>query len=350
MENQVLEQQLKGIDFAWLELTQKCNLKCIHCYNESSPHKSLEGEMKLEDWKRVIDELIEAGCKQIQFIGGEATIHPHISTLIEYAHSKGFEFIELFTNATVINDDLLNLLVEKKVYIATSFYSHDAEAHDAITSRKGSFEKTTKGIEKLSNAGLEIRVGVIEMEQNLNHFEQTQAYLESFGINKESIGYDRLREVGRGNANLSEKENFDQLCGACWQGKLCITPTGAVYPCTFSRKTNVGSVKEKSIDEVLNSLLLKQFRYRLFKKYKGDLVNCSPRCNPNSHPLTCYPDNICWPKGNFPCSPEQTCEPKKCTPDRCYPVKTCNPNETCRPTCKPSARCEPTGICTPTMC
>ncbi|HEX2341721.1 MAG TPA: radical SAM protein, partial [Vicinamibacterales bacterium] len=69
---------LEGLSFLWLEITQRCNLACVHCYADSSPHLPLTERMTFSDWCRVMDEARTMGCRRLQFIGGEPTIHPDL--------------------------------------------------------------------------------------------------------------------------------------------------------------------------------------------------------------------------------------------------------------------------------
>jgi MoaA/NifB/PqqE/SkfB family radical SAM enzyme len=89
-----------GLRFLWLEITEKCNLTCTHCYADSGPRASLHGSMDYEAWIRVIDEAAELGCTAIQFIGGEPTLHPHLQEFIAHAKYRGIQFVEVYTNAT----------------------------------------------------------------------------------------------------------------------------------------------------------------------------------------------------------------------------------------------------------
>ena len=60
-------------NFAWVEITNQCNLRCRHCYNESEAHST--AVMSLEHYKIVIDKLLNLGVSRIQLIGGEPFFH-----------------------------------------------------------------------------------------------------------------------------------------------------------------------------------------------------------------------------------------------------------------------------------
>jgi MoaA/NifB/PqqE/SkfB family radical SAM enzyme len=208
------------LDFLWLEITGRCNLTCSHCYAGSGPAKPLFGMMTRPDWERVITEAGEWGCRQLQFTGGEPTLHPDLSGLIRFAQAQGYHFIEVFTNATRLSLALIDCFRENGVAIATSFYSHDSGTHDQITNKRGSWTKTVANLNRIVVAAdLPLRVGIIEMEENSGHSAETTAFLKSRGI--VSIGVDRLRKVGRGEESPScSSSGSTELCGKCWQGKI----------------------------------------------------------------------------------------------------------------------------------
>ena len=84
------------VDFAWLEITGKCQEACDHCYAESSP-EGTHGTMETADWMRAIDELSERGTRMVQFIGGEPTLHPDLTDLIGHALGKNMQ-VEVYSN------------------------------------------------------------------------------------------------------------------------------------------------------------------------------------------------------------------------------------------------------------
>jgi MoaA/NifB/PqqE/SkfB family radical SAM enzyme len=317
---------IEELDFLWLEITMKCNLSCTHCYAESGPLAELYGAMKYHDWTRVIDEAAELGCRSVQFIGGEPTMHPRLHDLVDHANHRGFAYIEVYTNATRISKELLGCFQRNQTRIATSFYSDDPLIHEQVTTVEGSWQRTVSGIKTVVDAGLPIRVGIIETERNAGHACRAIDFLKTLGVH--NIGMDRERGVGRGKLlGLSqEAERYEELCGECWKGKLCVISTGEVFPCVFSRATRLGNVKT-GLRRILQTTTLTGFRQRVRAMHEKEDPNppqpskqscdpCSPGgCNPCS-PGGCSP---CSPGGCSPCSPGG-CSP--CSPGGCSP---CSP-------------------------
>ena len=154
-----LPDALKGINFAWLEITKKCPLECKHCYVASSPRLS-HGVMQADDWKHTMDQLKDLGCKAVQFIGGEPSIHPSFCDLLAHAAQLGFS-VEVYSNLVGITSRMWSLFVEHKIKLACSFYSDQPSIHDQITKTPGSFQRTFANIEKALSLGLTLRVGKI---------------------------------------------------------------------------------------------------------------------------------------------------------------------------------------------
>ncbi|OJJ23804.1 hypothetical protein BKI52_05490 [marine bacterium AO1-C] len=307
VETSTDQQLMQGLNFLWLEITLKCNLTCVHCYADSSPHQPLRSNMTPTDWKQVILNAYEEGCRALQFIGGEATIYPELKELIQYAHDLGFDFIELFTNATTITDEWIEVFKAYKVNLAASFYSDEAATHDFITQRKGSFRKTVHCLEKLVTNHIPLRVGIIEMEANEGHVEAAAEFLQNLGV--EEISADQIRGVGRGHRSTT-KSQTNELCGQCWKGKLCVTASGDAYPCVFSRGFKVGNVKEQSINAIVQGRNLQSTRASLcstFKQREAQTDVCTPNITDES-----YAEDMCIPEIASDAAPlsEDSCFPK----------------------------------------
>jgi MoaA/NifB/PqqE/SkfB family radical SAM enzyme len=350
------DQLMKGLNFLWLELTLKCNLTCVHCYADSSPHQPLTDAMTNADWKKVMLNAYQEGCRALQFIGGEVTMYPELEGFIKYADELGYTYIEVFTNATLIDSHWIKLFKQHKVHLASSFYSADASVHDQITKRKGSFEKTVQGINQLVQNQIPLRVGVIEMEHNQGHLANATRLLQALGV--KSISSDNLRGVGRGHRSTT-KAQTNELCGNCWKGKLCVTSSGDTYPCVFSRGFKVGNVKEQSINEIVNGQNLKETRATLCQSALARKKSQEEGCNPQIVDKAIEKSQDCFPKidlvQNDMCGPdridhnikEDSCFPKidlvqndMCGPDRidhnikedsCFPKIDLMQNDMCGP-------------------
>jgi MoaA/NifB/PqqE/SkfB family radical SAM enzyme len=324
------------LSFLWLEITEKCNLECLHCYADSSPRMDLFGSVDTQTWLGVLGESASLGCTQVQFIGGEPTLHPDLSKMICLASASGYSLIEVFTNATVCDEALIDTFVENGVAIATSFYSDDPKTHDHITKHHGSFARTVLNIKRFISAGLKVRAGIIEMPENAGHGERAKHFLGELGISE--INVDVQRGVGRAVKHLYSLDPFSELCGQCWKGKLCVTSLGRVYPCVFSRFADLGDVR-MGISTILQEAPLFKFRTSLsqhenkkFRDHKGyGLDQQSMGTSPEMY--VCSPD-LCAPKSSekcmpaISCAPETRCQPSTgpCSPETCGPSRSdCNP-------------------------
>lgn len=362
-----VRQPVEGkLDFIWIELTPKCNLTCVHCYADSGPTKPLDEVMSLGAWRDILHEASALGCRSVQFIGGEPTLHPQLTPLIDHCRELGFKHIEVYTNGTVLSPRLKNILTKAGVQLAFSVYSADPAVHDAITGVNGSHKKTLDTIRWARQANLDVRVSFIEMPANAGHYQGTSKVLASVGVSK--LGWDQVRGIGRGNELKVSPKPLAELCGRCGNGSLCISSNGEIYPCVFSHTWPVGKASRGLVD-ALTGTYLKSFRGRLAPvlaqrsdaKKKGP-KSPKPQCEP-FEPPQCKPKRpVCGPdlpKPGKPGKPEKpakpACEPFKppqCKPDRtvcspdlppCSPDKPpppCTPNRPCTPDCVPSA-CKP---------
>lgn len=280
------------LSLLWLEITGKCQLECAHCYADSGPTKS-HGLMSCRDWERVIDDAAKIGVKSIQFIGGEPTLHPDFTSLLKRAVKRGLN-VEVFSNLVNIKPALWELFKWGRVSLATSWYSDQAEDHERVTNRR-SFVSTKNNIRKAISLGIPIRVGVIGVHENQRVKEARQMLID-LGVNEKNIGYDDLRQVGRGVRNSDP--SFDQLCGNCANGVLAVSPNGVVWPCVFSRWIPLGNVLNQTLSEIIASKVVRDKCKELKQFFQSKGLwpcepKCSPRCSPSCSP--CAPGNRCWP-------------------------------------------------------
>lgn len=296
---------IDGLRFLWLELTNLCNLQCTHCYAESGPHPDRADLLSTADFERLLKEAAVIGCRAVQFIGGEATLHPGLPQLIARARDLGYEFVEVYTNATRLPPALLACFVRHSVSLAVSIYADEAAVHDTVTRRRGSHARTIANVKKLVDAGLDVRVGVIAMDANADRIEPTLAFIRDLGVRRVSV--DRARGIGRGADVTRGEAGLQALCGSCWKGRLCIAPDGVVSTCIMSKAWPVGTVLDSGLADLIESTSLRDVR-RMIRDTVWEPRHAADRdpCDPDG----CPPTLICHPS-DPPCQPDNP----YCVPD-----------------------------------
>jgi radical SAM protein with 4Fe4S-binding SPASM domain len=161
-----------------LDLTYRCNERCIHCYLDHEDH----GEMTTEEIKNVLEQLAEAGTLFLTFSGGEIFLRADLFELIAYARQLHFD-VSLKTNALLINSERARKLRDLGVRrIQISIYSTDPEVHDAITKVRGSLERSIAAIRFLQAQGLNVKIACPLMKQNLTAYRGVHSLAEELGV------------------------------------------------------------------------------------------------------------------------------------------------------------------------
>ena len=133
-----------------LNITDKCNLFCKHCYIGASSRKVQF--MKLQDAKKVVDAIWPYMNPSCSFIvsGGEALLNPDCIEILEYITSRGKGKINLVTNGTTITPELADKLSKiRGLSIQVSLDGATEKVHEAIRG-KGSYKNTMRGLQLLA--------------------------------------------------------------------------------------------------------------------------------------------------------------------------------------------------------
>lgn len=315
----------KKLEMAWLEITQACNCKCLHCY-QGEKHITSTHTLELFEWIRVISQLQTEGVSRVVVIGGEPCIYKYIYDILLELYNKEIK-TTLFTNATIINESLMELIIRcaDKISVKVSLYGDNAADHDMVTQCPGSFEKLVSNVRKLTTNGVTVSVAVVAMKENQDKLHGIKEFIHSLGARYSK--FDVIRNVFGGtqdqhtptnkeiiNSCLFKRPNFkatrsvfdnNHNKNSCWYGKIAITETGDVIPCVFERSIIYGNVKDSSISNILQSQQLHycwhmnftnveyckncEFRYAckdcrpLGRSVNGNISGKNPRCKYNPY-------------------------------------------------------------------
>ncbi len=221
-----------------LEITTRCNLKCEHCYRESSPDVDIEDELTYEEIIGILEKMHKIGARHIEVTGGELFLHPRIRDILKYV-CENFEFIGLLSNATALTDDMINFLTQykDKIVWSISLDSYDKKTHDDFRKLDGAFERTCKNIKKLSEKGHAVRVAMSVTDMNLGHVEKTLNFVRD-ELKAEWFGYNYILPYGRGK-DLAWKINQAELAKRITE----IDKYSEQYP-AFTNRYSEDQVKE----------------------------------------------------------------------------------------------------------
>lgn len=145
-----------------LDVTYRCNERCIHCYLDHDDH----GEMTTAEIASVLEQLADAGVFFLSLSGGEVFMRTDFFEIVEQARQLEFN-VKVKTNGVMIREKeaarLRDLGVEQ---MQISIYSHRPEVHDAITKLPGSLERTIRAIRFLKSQGLKVAIANVLMAGN----------------------------------------------------------------------------------------------------------------------------------------------------------------------------------------
>jgi MoaA/NifB/PqqE/SkfB family radical SAM enzyme len=236
---------LPAVALLWLEITQQCQLACVHCYASSGPAGS-HGSMTVETWISVIDQAAAAGVRVLKFIGGEPTLHPGLPDLVTHAVRRGLR-VSIYSNLLRISPRMWRALALPGVELETSYYSDLPEQHEAITGRRGSHRRTTQTMREARNRGVPVRAGLVAVHPG-QRIDQACERLRMLGVRVTCV--DRVRRIGRG-AGGGHGERLDELCGRCARDRLAICSDGAVRPCVLARWITLGNVHQRELASIM---------------------------------------------------------------------------------------------------
>ena len=135
-----------------MELTERCNNNCIHCYINlpADDVRAMDRELSTGEIKDILREAGSLGCLTVRFTGGEPLLREDFEELYLFTRRLGIKVI-LFTNATLIDEHLAGLLARTPPLekIEVSLYGMKKNSYEAITRVPGSFEAAWRGVNLL---------------------------------------------------------------------------------------------------------------------------------------------------------------------------------------------------------
>ena len=280
------------------ELSSRCNERCIHCYIPNEK-KNKGFDMPTAKVKSILDEYAAMGGIHVTLSGGEAFLHKDLMEIVEYCRQKDLK-ISILSNLISLKDEHIPILKAANISLMqVSLYAIEPEIHDAITTVKGSCEKTKAAIEKLVKADIPVQISCPIMKTNKDVYgkvleyadmhnikaqidyvimarsdfstdnleqrlspEETEAFLRN--IIEHDIEYRKgtLLQIPKSEQMMLDFEEFKKqpVCGVGYD-YCCIAANGDVYPCAGWQEYVLGNVYKQSLQEIWeNNEKMKELR------------------------------------------------------------------------------------------
>lgn len=286
--------------------TNRCNLRCKHCYI-SAEDKKYGNELTTEEAEAFITDLGEMRAPVLLFSGGEPLLREDLFHLSRFGTDKGLRVV-LSTNGTLITKEMAKNIKESGIQYAGVSLDGLQAIHDEFRSLSGALEKSLEGIRNCIDADIKTGVrftvnkfnkedlsGVIDLlvaegvprfcmyhlvysgrgkemvEMDTTHEEKLE--IIKFLVDKSIELYDKGVEVELLTVDnhadgvyiynyLMEKnpERADEVMellkmhGGCSAGTKFanVDPQGNVHPCQFWQHVSLGNVRERKFSEIWN--------------------------------------------------------------------------------------------------
>jgi MoaA/NifB/PqqE/SkfB family radical SAM enzyme len=254
---------------AYLELTYRCNWRCVFCYNPRHfDRRGLDGA----EWTEVLDDLRELGTLTVTLTGGEPLAHPQFAAVARAARDRRLG-IRLFTNGALVSEELADVIAEiRPLAVEMSLHGARAETHEHATGVTGSFEAMFRGLERLKRREVPLVVKSLLTRLNEHELDGMIALAARWGVDHQldaaisprddgddgpldhraspdAVALMFRRTAEQGSLPSAGREPGGVNCGL---GRITVAvdPEGEVYPCLQWRHSSLGNVRVTRLRDI----------------------------------------------------------------------------------------------------
>lgn len=181
-------------------MTQRCNLKCVHCYAHAIEVDGSD-DINTEQAKTMINDLAAYGAPVMLFSGGEPLVRKDLVELASHATSKGMRAV-ISTNGTLITKEKARELKEVGLsYVGISLDGMEA-VHDKFRGVPGAFKKALEGIANCQAEGLKVGLRFTINKRNVSEIPGIFRLLKDLEVPRACFYH--LVYSGRGSELIKE--------------------------------------------------------------------------------------------------------------------------------------------------
>ena len=295
--------------FAVWNFTNRCNLNCRHCYQDSD-HQALDGELSLDEKLDLVDQMGRAHMPMLAISGGEPAISRDLLPVLRRAKRRGMH-TTIATNGTTMTPKLATQLAEAGLrYVEISLDSVAPARHDAFRGHRGMWEKAVAGARAVvATEGLRLGIAMCVHQGNYREVPAMIRFAEELGAGcfahfnfipvgrglkmvsgditprqrEELLGLLAAKMQEGGMGVISTAPQLGRVClagaavgegrvscshagsgsgakarvvakylGGCGAGRtyVCVEPNGNVTPCVYLPHRVMGNVRDKALIDI----------------------------------------------------------------------------------------------------
>ncbi|OGI07958.1 MAG: hypothetical protein A2Y40_06500 [Candidatus Margulisbacteria bacterium GWF2_35_9] len=271
------------INSAYIEIINICNLNCNTCYNRSGLN-NIRKEISYGQFDLIINRLLELGCTEIVFSGGEPFLHSEIDKIALLTEKYPSLRFCIITNGTIFNENIINTYINTDNLSFQISLDGSCEEINKKTRGTNNFGKTVKLIDELRKHKKKMTLKMVISQLNISDVENFYLFSLNKGI-KPSYAF--ISRAGNGEKDWEQKcltatqklsviklidklnkeyklKVFPPLCTSNCplddtesEMQISIKVDGSILPCQllYDSKYSIGNIFNFSLDEFESNLL-----------------------------------------------------------------------------------------------
>lgn len=286
-----------------IEPTNHCNLKCPECPSGLGTLTRPLGLLKIEDFKKIIEQIRDTGFYIQLFFQGEPFINKQLPSMIKYATENNI-YISISTNGHFINTKNVDYILENapdKLIFSIDGLDEKSYQNYRIG---GTFKQADEGLKLLTKRKQEldkkkpfVEFQFIVMKQNEHQLEDVLKYGQDVGVDKVVFKTMQVSSLDNALYFLPSKEKYRRYnidsgkyniknklknhCFALWRTSV-ITWDGRAVPCCFDKDADfelgrLNGLQGNGVKAIWKSTAYQNFRQNILRNRKENSMcnNCT---------------------------------------------------------------------------